>query len=174
MKKTSVFSIFFGLIFLLPAVGPAQTNFYDGKTLTVVLSTDPAGTSSVRLRPLVPYLRKHIPGNPTIVVDYMEGGGGRKGANHVFRSARPDGLTVGALSGSVIALSIAWRERHHVRYQQVHLSRRRLKASLIKCFIREKNLVWTVWISCGRRAGSDWAPSPWAIPDTSPDGCLPT
>ena len=106
MKKTSILSIFLGLIFLLPAVGPAQTNFYDGKTLTIVLSTDPAGTSSVRLRPLVPYLRKHIPGNPTIVVDYMEGGGGRKGANHVFRSARPDGLTVGALSGSVIALSI--------------------------------------------------------------------
>lgn len=72
----------------------------------MILSTDPAGTSSVRLRPLIPYLRKHIPGNPTIVVDYMEGGGGRKGANHVFRSARPDGLTVGALSGSVIGLSI--------------------------------------------------------------------
>src|SRR5215208_6825382 len=99
-------SIFFALIFLLPVVGPAQTAFYEGKTLTVVLSTDPAGTSSVRLRPLIPYLRKHIPGNPTIVVDYMEGGGGRKGANHVFRSARPDGLTVGALSSSVIGLSI--------------------------------------------------------------------
>jgi len=99
-------SIFLGLILLLPNVAPAQTPFYEGKTLTVILSTDPAGTSSVRLRPLIPYLRKHIPGNPTIVVDYMEGGGGRKGANHVFRSVRPDGLTVGALSGSVIALSI--------------------------------------------------------------------
>lgn len=94
------------LVLLLPSVAAAQTNFYEGKTLTVILSTDPAGTSSVRLRPLIPYLRKHIPGNPTIVVDYMEGGGGRKGANHVFRSARPDGLTVGALSGSVIGLSI--------------------------------------------------------------------
>ena len=94
------------LLLLLPSVAAAQTNFYEGKTLTVILSTDPAGTSSVRLRPLIPYLRKHIPGNPTIVVDYMEGGGGRKGANHVFRSARPDGLTVGALSGSVIGLSI--------------------------------------------------------------------
>ena len=96
----------FLLTLLLPVVAPAQTSFYEGKTLTVILSTDPAGTSSVRLRPLIPYLKKHIPGNPTIVVDYMEGGGGRKGANHVFRSVRPDGLTVGALSSSVIALSI--------------------------------------------------------------------
>jgi hypothetical protein len=55
MKKTSILSIFFGLIFLWPAVGPAQTPFYEGKTLTVILSTDPAGTSSVRLRPLIPY-----------------------------------------------------------------------------------------------------------------------
>ena len=110
MKKRNItvfaLSILLGLILLLPSVASAQTPFYDGKTLTVILSTDPAGTSSVRLRPLIPYLRKHIPGNPTIVVDYMEGGGGRKGANHVFRSVRPDGLTVGALSGSVIALSI--------------------------------------------------------------------
>ena len=110
MKKPShagfTLSVFFGLLYLLPAIAPAQTPFYEGKTVTVILSTDPAGTSSVRLRPLIPHLRKHIPGNPTIVVDYMEGGGGRKGANHVFRSARPDGLTVGALSSSVIGLSI--------------------------------------------------------------------
>jgi tripartite-type tricarboxylate transporter receptor subunit TctC len=110
MKKRTgmglVLKLFFGLLLLFPAIAAAQAPFYEGKTLTVVLSTDPAGTSSVRLRPLIPYLRKHIPGNPTIVVEYMEGGGGRKGANHLFRSARPDGLTVGALSGSVIALSI--------------------------------------------------------------------
>ena len=107
-RKLAVFTvgIFSGLLFLWSGTAAAQTPFYEGKTLTMVLSTDPAGTSSVRLRPLIPYLKKHIPGNPTVVVDYMEGGGGRKGANHVFRSARPDGLTVGALSGSVIALSI--------------------------------------------------------------------
>jgi tripartite-type tricarboxylate transporter receptor subunit TctC len=107
-RKLAVFTVglFSGQLFLWSGTAPAQTPFYEGKTLTVILSTDPAGTSSVRLRPLIPYLKKHIPGNPTIVVDYMEGGGGRKGANHVFRSAKPDGLTVGALSGSVIALSI--------------------------------------------------------------------
>ncbi len=101
-----ILGVLLGLMHLLPGVVPAQAPFYQGKTLTVILSTDPAGTSSVRLRPLIPYLRKHIPGNPTIVVDYMEGGGGRKAANHIFRSVRADGLTVGALSGSVIALSL--------------------------------------------------------------------
>jgi tripartite-type tricarboxylate transporter receptor subunit TctC len=40
-------------------------------------------------------LAKHIPGNPTIMMQYMPGGGGLKAANYMFRNARPDGLTIG-------------------------------------------------------------------------------
>ena len=40
------------------------------------------------------------------VVEYMDGGGGRKGANYLFRNAKPDGLTIGALSGGVVGLQI--------------------------------------------------------------------
>jgi tripartite-type tricarboxylate transporter receptor subunit TctC len=105
-SKLIALAAFAGALSLLPAPAPAQAPFYEGKTLTVILSSDPAGTASVRLRPLIPFLRKHIPGNPTVIIEYMEGGGGRKGANHIFRTVRPDGLTLGALTGSVIALSI--------------------------------------------------------------------
>ena len=54
----------------------------------------------MRVKALIPTLRKHIPGNPTLVIEYMDGGGGRKGANYLFRNAKPDGLTVGAMSGA--------------------------------------------------------------------------
>jgi tripartite-type tricarboxylate transporter receptor subunit TctC len=54
----------------------------------------------------VPFLRKHIPGNPTIIIEHMDGGGGRKAANHAYRSARPDGLTLLASSGGIVALQI--------------------------------------------------------------------
>jgi tripartite-type tricarboxylate transporter receptor subunit TctC len=60
----------------------------------------------MRVKTVVPYLRKYIPGNPTIVAEFIDGGGGRRAANHVFRSANPDGLTIGALSSSVIALNV--------------------------------------------------------------------
>ena len=60
----------------------------------------------MRVKAVVTYLRKYIPGNPTIVVEFIEGGGGRRAANHVFRSVNPDGLTVGALSSSVIGLNV--------------------------------------------------------------------
>jgi hypothetical protein len=84
----------------------AQAPFYQGKTITVIISTSPAGTGDLRIKALVPFLRKHIPGNPTMVLEYMDGGGGRKAANYMFRNVRPDGLTVGAMSSGVISLNI--------------------------------------------------------------------
>ncbi|HEY3302686.1 MAG TPA: hypothetical protein VGL70_04015 [Candidatus Binatia bacterium] len=91
-------------IWLLPV--QAQSPFYHGKTITIVVSTDAGGSSDVRVKALGPYLRKYIPGNPTIVTEYMPGGGGRKAANHVYRSARPDGLTIGSMSTTLVAAAI--------------------------------------------------------------------
>src|ERR1700754_795326 len=84
----------------------SQAPFYQGKTVTVIASTSPAGTGDLRVKALLPFLRKHIPGNPTLVLEYMDGGGGRKAANYLFRNARPDGLTIGAMSSGVISLNI--------------------------------------------------------------------
>jgi tripartite-type tricarboxylate transporter receptor subunit TctC len=92
------------LFFAVPAF--AQAPFYQGKTITVIATTSPGGTGDLRVKALMPTLRKHIPGNPTLVIEYMDGGGGRKGANYLFRNAKPDGLTVGAMSGAVIGLQI--------------------------------------------------------------------
>ena len=103
--KLAVKAAMFGIVLFAPPAF-AQAPFYQGKTITVIATTSPGGTGDMRVKALVPYLRKHIPGNPTLVMEYMDGGGGRKGANYLARNARPDGLTVGALSGGVIALQI--------------------------------------------------------------------
>jgi tripartite-type tricarboxylate transporter receptor subunit TctC len=73
----------------------AQTPFYQGKTITIVQGRDPGGQADMRVRAMIPSLQKYIPGNPIIVSEYIPGGGGRKAANHVYRSARPDGLIIG-------------------------------------------------------------------------------
>ncbi|MBI4526690.1 MAG: hypothetical protein HY695_23065 [Deltaproteobacteria bacterium] len=56
----------------------------------------------MRIRVLFPFMQKYIPGNPAIVSEYMPGGGGRKAANYVYNTARPDGLTVGSPAPGVI------------------------------------------------------------------------
>ncbi|MBI4522356.1 MAG: hypothetical protein HY695_00945 [Deltaproteobacteria bacterium] len=106
MNKASqaVVSAFFML--LLSDLGLAQSQFYQGKTVKIIYGSNPGGTGDMRVRAVVAVLKKHIPGNPTIVVDYMAGGGGRKAANHIFAAARPDGLTIGAMLGGLVPSAI--------------------------------------------------------------------
>jgi len=99
--STAVVLILFPLTFAF-----AQTPFYQGKTITMIASRAPGGTGDLRDKSLLPFLRKHIPGNPTIVMEYMDGGGGRKAANHMYSTARPDGLTIGALASGTVTLAI--------------------------------------------------------------------
>ncbi len=91
---------------LLPSFSLSQNNFYAGKTVTLVATTAPGGTGDLRVKAMLPFLKKHIPGNPTVVIQYMDGGGGRKGANHIYNSVAPDGLTIGAASGAIIGLAV--------------------------------------------------------------------
>ena len=89
------------LAFILPsqfsglARSFADTPFYQGKTITIVQSAEPGGSGDLRTKAVTAALSKHIPGNPTIMMQYMPGGGGLKAANYMFRTARPDGLTIG-------------------------------------------------------------------------------
>src|SRR4029453_1269909 len=82
---------------ILPDSLFSQTDFYQGKTVTVIISTAPGGTGDLRIKALLPFLRKHIPGNPTLVAEYMDGGGGRKAANYGFRNGPPEGTTGGRM-----------------------------------------------------------------------------
>jgi tripartite-type tricarboxylate transporter receptor subunit TctC len=75
----------------------AQTPLYEGKNILLVSGTDAGGAGDLRTRAVIPVLKKHIPGHPNIVVQYMPGAGGRKAANHMYKSVRPDGLTIGAM-----------------------------------------------------------------------------
>jgi len=76
----------------------SQSSFFQGKTVTVLESSAPGGVGSMRTKAVVPFLQKYIPGHPTVVMQYMDGGGGRKAANHLYNSVRPDGLTIGRMS----------------------------------------------------------------------------
>jgi tripartite-type tricarboxylate transporter receptor subunit TctC len=104
--KVVVFGGLWLIAGLLPNLGFTQAPFYQGKTITIIAGTAPGGIGDNRVKSMVPYLRKYIPGNPAIVVQYMDGGGGRQVGNHMYSNARADGLTVGAFSSSVIGLNL--------------------------------------------------------------------
>jgi tripartite-type tricarboxylate transporter receptor subunit TctC len=95
-----------GLMLLPPVFAFAQAPFYQGKTMTIIQGTEPGGSSDMMTKAMLPHLKKHIPGEPTIVSEYMPGGGGIKAANHIFRNARPDGLTIGRIGGGLVANAV--------------------------------------------------------------------
>lgn len=84
----------------------AQTPFYQGKTITIVQGTEAGGSSDMMTKALLGHLKKHIPGEPSIISEYMPGGGGIKAANHIFKNARPDGLTIGRVGGGLVANAV--------------------------------------------------------------------
>ena len=86
--------------------GLSQVPFYQDKTINVILGGPPAGSADLRTRAVINLLRKHIPGNPNIVMQYMAGGGGRQAANHIYKVAKPDGLTLGSMGAALVANAV--------------------------------------------------------------------
>jgi tripartite-type tricarboxylate transporter receptor subunit TctC len=88
-----------GFFFILPAV--AQEPFYKDKTIRVVVGFSAGGGFDTYSRLLARHMGKHIPGQPTFVVENMTGAGSLIAANHVYKVAKPDGLTIGHFIGGL-------------------------------------------------------------------------
>ena len=91
---------------LFPVLAPAasvlaQEQFYNGKTIRIVVGFSAGGGFDTYARALARYLGKHIAGNPAIIVDNMAGAGSLISANHVYNVAKPDGLTIGHFIGGL-------------------------------------------------------------------------
>jgi tripartite-type tricarboxylate transporter receptor subunit TctC len=78
----------------LPGVLSAE-DFYQGKTLRLVVGSDVGGGYDSYARTFAQHYRKHIPGEPTVVVQNMPGAGGIAATNWLYAAAPKDGLAIG-------------------------------------------------------------------------------
>jgi len=81
--------------------GLPQDSFYRGKTVRIIVGASAGGGYDTYSRTLARHMGKHIPGNPTLVVDNMPGAGFLISANHMYKVAKPDGLTIGHFIGGL-------------------------------------------------------------------------
>jgi tripartite-type tricarboxylate transporter receptor subunit TctC len=79
----------------------AADDFYQGKTLTLVIGSDVSGEYTAGGRIVAKHLGRHLPGNPTIVTQNMPGASSIKAANFLYSVAPKDGLTFGLVSKDV-------------------------------------------------------------------------
>jgi len=80
----------------------AQESFYKDKTIRFVVGYSAGGSFDLYSRMIARHFGKHLPGNPTVIVENMTGAGGIIAANYIYNQAKPDGLTIGAWAAPLI------------------------------------------------------------------------
>lgn len=80
----------------------AQAPFYKGKTIRIIVGGSAGGGFDTYSRAIARHMAKHIPGNPTLVVENMTGAATRIAAKYMHSAAKPDGLTFGIFNGYLI------------------------------------------------------------------------
>lgn len=97
---------FYGLVHLIAVflAGNAfsQADFYKRKTIKIIRGGGPGGSGEFQTRALMRVLEKHIPGKPTLLLDFVPGAAGRKAANMIYSSTQPDGLTIGSIGAGLV------------------------------------------------------------------------
>lgn len=99
--KLGYSGLFFCFVLFLGGTALAD-DFYEGKTLRIIVSGAPGGGFDTYSRTIARHIGKHIPGNPTVIVQNMTGAGTRIAAKYLHSAAKPDGLTFGIINGYLL------------------------------------------------------------------------
>jgi tripartite-type tricarboxylate transporter receptor subunit TctC len=80
------------------ASAQSVADFYKGKTVQIVVGFGVGGGYDLYARALSRHLGKHVPGNPSVVVQNMEGAGSVRAANYVYAGSPQDGTVIAAVN----------------------------------------------------------------------------
>ncbi|RPI47290.1 MAG: tricarboxylate transporter [Betaproteobacteria bacterium] len=94
----------------VPALSADQVSFA-GKRIDVIVPFAPGGGSDVYMRALAPFLEKHLPGKPTIIVRNVPGSRSIPGANQFQERAKPEGTDVMVVSATTVASFVFDRKK---------------------------------------------------------------
>ena len=83
---------------------PAVDDFFTDRPITILVGSGPGGVTDTSARIIAGFLEDYLPGETTVIVQNMPGGGSVTMANHIYRSAPRDGTVLGySLPGIVLA-----------------------------------------------------------------------
>jgi tripartite-type tricarboxylate transporter receptor subunit TctC len=100
-----------GLAFASPVRADPVADFYRGRTITLVVGYGPSGGYDLFGRMIARHLGRHIPGNPSIVVQNMPGAGSLRATNWLYAVAPRDGSVFGIIARDMPLLAILGTNR---------------------------------------------------------------
>ncbi len=84
------------------AAAGAVSDFYKGRTVTLIVGSGAGGGFGLNGRLVGSHIGKHIPGKPSVVVQFMRGSGGTKAANYVYNVSPKDGSVISMPISSIV------------------------------------------------------------------------
>jgi tripartite-type tricarboxylate transporter receptor subunit TctC len=97
---------------------PAQTPYYQGKTIRLVAGTPAGSVYDTYARLMAQFMPKYIPGTPNIIVQNMPGVASMVAANYIYTIAKPDGLTIGAIQPALYFDQLVGRKEVQFDWQK--------------------------------------------------------
>lgn len=88
------------------ASADAVADFYQGKTVKVIIGASVGGSYGLYAQLLSRHVSRHLPGAPTVVVQSMPGSGGNKAMNYTYNAGAQDGSVISIVQISVVQESL--------------------------------------------------------------------
>ena len=79
----------------------AADDFYKGKRIRLIVSSSPGGGNDTYSRLIARHIGRHIPGNPSLIVQNMPGAGGLVAADYLYNKAKRDGTVMEQINWGV-------------------------------------------------------------------------
>jgi tripartite-type tricarboxylate transporter receptor subunit TctC len=99
-----------------PACAQDVASFYKGKTVRIVVGFTPGGGYDIYARTLARHYGRHIPGNPTVVVQNMPGAASLKSVQYLTAGAPTDGTLITTFNPGLITQSLTSSEKVNVKF----------------------------------------------------------
>lgn len=119
MKRAVLALLLF--LWLSPAVR-TQDNFYQGKTIKIIVGSAPGGGYDLWPRFMARYFSQYIPGKPEVIIQNMPGAGSLVAANYIYNVAKPGGFTLGAVIPAIYFDQLVGRKEVQFDWSQIDVA----------------------------------------------------
>src|SRR2546421_2119530 len=91
-------SAIFVVVGAVPAIAQSSAGYYAGKTVKVIIGLGAGGGYDLWGRTVARHIGRHLPGNPTVIAQNLEGAGSFRAAIYLYAQAPKDGTVMALLS----------------------------------------------------------------------------
>lgn len=105
-NKTRILTMAAALFAAAPTFAQTTEEFYKNTPLRIIVGYDNGGGYDVYARILARHLGRHLPGNPSVIVQNMPGAGSLVAVNYLYNLAPKDGSTIGTFARNMPVLAV--------------------------------------------------------------------